>query len=122
MEYTKGGRGKKAPYRTTHCRVPEPCKPIIDELVARYKSVVDDSEATESLLSSVSLSLNRSSRELCNSKPITLDSETFDSRYSDVKKAKELAKQIIRQKQSARKSIAKLLTALYSTNIHWKEL
>ena len=122
MSYAKGGRGKKAPYKTTHCRVPEQCKSVVDELVAHYKSVVDDSEATEALLNSVSSSLNRSHEECLDQNQRTLDNETCGSQYVDVKKAKELAKQISKQKQSARKSIAKLLTALYDINVDWKDL
>lgn len=40
-EFTKGGRGKQAPYESTHCRVPVPLKPLIDEIIARYKETLD---------------------------------------------------------------------------------
>lgn len=40
-EFTKGGRGKQAPYESTHCRVPVPLKPLIDEIIARYKERLD---------------------------------------------------------------------------------
>lgn len=32
-----GGRGKTAPYATTHCRIPKPIKPIVEVLINRYK-------------------------------------------------------------------------------------
>lgn len=33
-----GGRGHKAPYTTTHVRVPEPVKTEVEKLVADYKA------------------------------------------------------------------------------------
>lgn len=31
-----GGRGRKAPYQSTHVRVPIPIKPEIDRMIARF--------------------------------------------------------------------------------------
>lgn len=39
---TRGGRGKKAPYGSTHCRVPEPCKATVDTLTNSWKTLVED--------------------------------------------------------------------------------
>lgn len=39
---TRGGRGKKAPYDSTHCRVPEPCKHTVDVLTNSWKMLVDN--------------------------------------------------------------------------------
>jgi hypothetical protein len=36
-----GGRGIKAPYQTTHCRIPEPIKPLVEKLSADYKATLD---------------------------------------------------------------------------------
>lgn len=33
-----GGRGHKAPYTTTHVRVPEPVKTEVEKLIADYKA------------------------------------------------------------------------------------
>ena len=38
----KGGRGKRAPYVTTHCRIPEPLKALCEELAANYRELVAD--------------------------------------------------------------------------------
>lgn len=40
LEITRGGKGKKAPYVSTHVRVPEPIKHIVDKLVNGYKTAV----------------------------------------------------------------------------------
>lgn len=36
----KGGRGKRAPYATTHYRMPEPLKPLCEELAANYRELI----------------------------------------------------------------------------------
>jgi hypothetical protein len=38
-DYTKGGRHKKAPYESTHCRIPLPLKPIVEQLANAYKGI-----------------------------------------------------------------------------------
>jgi hypothetical protein len=38
-DVTKGGRGKKAPYESTHCRIPLPLKPIVEQLANAYKGI-----------------------------------------------------------------------------------
>lgn len=36
----KGGRGKKAPYESSHYRIPTPLKPLVEELAANYRELV----------------------------------------------------------------------------------
>lgn len=50
---TKGGRGQKAPYQTTHYRIPEPIKPVVEQLATAYKRLVANGANTESLLDGV---------------------------------------------------------------------
>lgn len=38
----KGGRGKKAPYESTHYRLPVPLKPIAEEMAANYRELVTE--------------------------------------------------------------------------------
>ncbi len=51
----KGGRGKVAPYSTTHYRIPEPLKPTVERLTSVYRILVgsEDPEVCERLISSV---------------------------------------------------------------------
>ncbi len=51
----KGGRGKVAPYSTTHCRIPEPLKSTVERLTSAYKILVgsEDLEGCKQLISSV---------------------------------------------------------------------
>ena len=39
LDVEKGGRGKKAPYETTHCRIPAPIKPLVEKIALVYKRV-----------------------------------------------------------------------------------
>lgn len=39
-----GGRGKRAPYQTTHLRVPIPLKSTIEAMIDDYRAVVLDGE------------------------------------------------------------------------------
>ena len=40
-----GGRGKRAPYKTTHYRMPYALKPIVEKMVAKYRELVCEYEA-----------------------------------------------------------------------------
>jgi hypothetical protein len=50
----KGGRAKRAPYETTHCRIPEPIKSTVESLTVAYKTLVsvDDEAGCKNLLKS----------------------------------------------------------------------
>jgi hypothetical protein len=50
-----GGRGVRAPYTTTHCRIPEPLKATIEQFAAAYRILVnsDDKIGCENLIKSV---------------------------------------------------------------------
>lgn len=45
MAVNKGGRGLKAPYDTTHVRVPVPIKDKVQQLVDDYKNGIDSSDS-----------------------------------------------------------------------------
>ena len=51
----KGGRGKKAPYETTHYRIPEPIKPVVEMMADRYRFLVitEDASVGERMLDQV---------------------------------------------------------------------
>ncbi len=84
MTKPHGGRGKKAPYITTHMRVPEPVKSEVQRVLDRFHG--NEVEETD--------------------KPLT-----------SLPEAIAVAQSILLQKKSARASLAKLLTALYHTEI-----
>jgi len=40
-----GGRGKKAPYKTEHYRIPAPIKPLVQVLADRYRELMADNKS-----------------------------------------------------------------------------
>jgi hypothetical protein len=57
----KGGRGKKAPYETAMCRVPQPIKCIVDELTATYRELLEnyDNPDDPELINAVKISITK---------------------------------------------------------------
>ncbi len=51
----KGGRGKQAPYTSTHCRIPEPIKASVERFTIAYRTLAfdGDSESCRNLIKSV---------------------------------------------------------------------
>lgn len=90
MSKPMGGRGKKAPYETTHMRVPLPLKIQIEQLIEAYRlSVVDG--------------LNE-----------------FDKPTSEVISIDEalvIAQKLLRSKTAKNDTVAKLLTGIYGKPI-----
>ena len=82
-----GGRGKKAPYETTHLRIPIPIKPQIESMIEAYRlSVIDG-----------------------------IDSP--DSDLLPLGDAIELSKKLLKSKTAKSDTLAKLLTAIYHTEV-----
>ena len=92
MNKPLGGRGKKAPYETTHLRIPVPIKADIEKLIDNYRlSVIDGIE-------------------------------THDNGLMSVEDAKLLTRKLIKAKTSKIDTLAKLLTSIYRVEITKDEL
>ena len=92
MNKPLGGRGKKAPYETTHLRIPVPIKADIEKLIENYRlSVIDGIEYDDNGLMSV-------------------------------EDAKLLTRKLIKAKTSKIDTLIKLLTSIYSVEITKDEL
>jgi hypothetical protein len=83
MTVWRGGRGVKAPYETTHVRIPVAIKKQVEELSKAFK------DNTIGQL----------------------------PQFTNLDEATEIARQILKQKKSARASLKSLLTSLYKQNI-----
>lgn len=86
-EISKGGRGHKAIYETTHARIPVALKDLVTKLSNEYKQT----GTVPSL------------------EPVANQSSTFRK-----DEAIALAKEILKSKKGAKHCLEKLLTALYS--------
>jgi hypothetical protein len=92
MNKPLGGRGKKAPYETTHLRIPVPIKTDIEKLIENYRlSVIDGIE-------------------------------THDNGLMSVEDAKLLTRKLIKSKISKIDTLTKLLTGIYGVEISKDEL
>ena len=112
MNKNVGGRGKKSPYDSTHVRVPLPIKDRVEELKELYISgalehydqlLKDDHEKArlyENLLTGSKDKVSPSGNPL----------PSLDDAITQ-------AKNLLKQKKSARETIAKLLTGLYSETV-----
>lgn len=92
MPTPKGGRGHKAPYETTHVRIPVPIKGKVETLIEEFRL-----EVIEGV------------------KPVRDDKITLES-------AKEKAKKLLRAKTSKLETIARLLTLIYGEEVKTQEL
>lgn len=99
MSKPLGGRGIKAPYESTHMRVPLPLKEQFEAIIEDYRtSVMED----VNLLTGYDIHSNN---------PLTgLDD------------AKSEARKLIRAKKSASQSLAKLLSTIYQVEVTVEEL
>lgn len=88
-----GGRGYKAPYTTTHVRVPTDIKPDVEALIDNYRCRILGITDNNSLTTS-------------DDKPLTSLDEVL-----------VLAQEILARKQSARKSMSLLLSAIYAKEV-----
>ncbi len=56
-DFTKGGRGKKAPYETVHYRIPKPLKSTIQKLSNTYRNLLG-TKYSEELIVNVEETIN----------------------------------------------------------------
>ena len=78
--FTKGGRGKKAPYETVHYRIPKPLKSTVQKLTNAYKNLLGTKYSDE-LIVNVEEVINITGSEADNSTELT----KVGTRYSELK-------------------------------------
>ena len=105
MTKPSGGRGKKAPYVSTHARIPEPIKPHVELLVSEFHNgTLPEPELLSTLL--------QGEQPEKNSLP------TYQTNLlSSLPEALEAAKKILKGKTSKVESMASLLTAIYGEEV-----
>ena len=111
MDKPVGGRGKSAPYKSTHVRIPEPIKGRVEELKELFFS--NHLEQHDSELAENKYFADKYKEEVLN-KNIA---NGCDDNLLDKGELIALAKKVLKQKKSARDSILKLLTGLLGDDI-----
>lgn len=91
MTVWRGGAGVKAPYETTHVRIPAPIKEQVEQLSKAYKERVLQGEEQATL--------------------------PDDDQLMSFDEAVELSRKILRRKKSAKVSLESLLTSLYKREV-----
>lgn len=132
-----GGRGNKAPYESTHVRVPVPIKSQVQALIDEFRegqnqqptkalTTLDDEEEEEEGDDPSDLETIKSQAEMIQAylSEINYLKHKLDELNSltSLEDAKESARSILRAKKSASKSIAKLLTGIYQTEVTAEDL
>ncbi len=89
--FTKGGRGKKAPYETVHYRIPKPLKSTIQKLSNTYRNLVGTKYSDE-LIVNVEEPINLTS---CKGENDTEGIIKVGTKYSELKQAVQRWQQAI---------------------------
>lgn len=98
MGFSKGGRGKQAPYTTTHVRVPDPLKAEVDNLIKSWRTLVDSGE----------MSPTEATVQVCKPEHLAC---------IDFTEALAIAQKLMKQKKSANDSMIRLLEAIYGVEL-----
>jgi len=112
-----GGRGKQAPYQTTHVRIPEPLKARVEQLKEMF--FTDSLEHHDELLAR-DARLAREYENLLTGKEEQVNSSQNSLPGLDI--ALDEARKILKSKKSTKIMISKLLTALYGLEVKPEEL
>jgi predicted RNase H-like nuclease (RuvC/YqgF family) len=129
-----GGRGNKAPYESTHVRVPVPIKSQVQALIDEFRehqtleprkpltSLDDDGDEEEDDRSDPSdLETIKSQAEMIQRYVLEIQSLKREvdklNSLTSLDESVELARSILKAKKSASQSIAKLLTGIYQVDV-----
>ena len=82
-DFTKGGRGKKAPYETVHYRIPKPLKSTIQKLSNTYRNLLD-TKYSEELIVNVEETINLTA---CKGENDIEGITKVGTKYSELKEA-----------------------------------
>jgi len=93
MAKPKGGRGRVAPYKSTHVRVPEPIKEQIQGLIDDWHEKQGSTQGDENLLTGI------------------------NNQLTDFYTIVEIARDIISKKKSARVSLQLLIKQMFGKDV-----
>jgi predicted RNase H-like nuclease (RuvC/YqgF family) len=140
MVKSVGGRGNKAPYESTHVRVPVPIKSQVQALIDEFRerqtqlpvkpltSLDEDEEEEEDLDSDEPSDSEtiKSQAEMVRRYAFEIQSLKREldklNSLTSLEDAKQTAKTILKAKKSATQSVVKLLTSIYQVEITTDDL
>ena len=137
-----GGRGNKAPYESTHVRVPIPIKSQVQALIDEFRGSqieqpkkaltsleVDEEDETDeeedsdepSDLETIKSQAEMIQNYISEIRFLNLKLEQSNS-LTSLEDAKQTAKTILKAKKSASQSVVKLLTSIYQVEVTVEDL
>lgn len=111
-----GGRGKRAPYISTHIRLPEPLKERVENLKQLYLD--GQLEHHDDLISENQKLADEYRNLLTGNNHANSDKNV----PVDVEECIEIAKKILKSKKNARESITRLINGIYGVDIKVDDL
>jgi len=132
-----GGRGIKAPYESTHVRVPMPIKKEVQALIDEFRErefrqvkpltsleddeIDQDEESDRDTYEYSEAEIIKSQAKMLQESRLEIESlnrrlEKLNS-LTSLDEAKESARSILRSKKSASQSLTKLLTSIYQVEV-----
>jgi hypothetical protein len=121
-----GGRGKKAPYETTHVRIPVDLKPQVELLVEKFRDdgYVVGNKNSEKLLTSSNNFIQKMIEEFKNENLFIIQKINESSNNNvinfvnlSLEQSIELANEILLTRVTKKELVNKLLTALFEVEV-----
>jgi hypothetical protein len=126
MSKPLGGRGKKAPYETTHVRVPVDLKPQIEEIIDSYRNgdtidiskyLNDDDDKFDRLMDRLANYLYKREAVVMLKDDGTSDQSILDAQHDQIEESIKLAKRLIETRITKKELATRLLTAIYNIDV-----
>lgn len=126
MNKPVGGRGKKAPYETTHIRVPVDLKPQIEQIIDKYRNgdnidlseyLADDDDKFDRLMDKLVSYLHKREAIVMVKDDGTSDRSILDATQDQIEESIKLAKRLIETRITKKELATRLLTAIYNIDI-----
>lgn len=118
MNKPTGGRGKQASYKSTHVRIPEPIKVRVEQLKELFFQ--GKLEEKSNLSEELDELYQRHVNSLTGNEQDDKEDKVIDR--VNLEDSIKLAQKLLKQKKSARETVAKLLTGIYGVDIDPKSL
>lgn len=122
-----GGRGKKAPYETTHVRVPIDIKPQVEELIEEFRNSQYQSSDKVDIIPKTSSSdksqefIKLMIEEFRNNNLVIVEKSSNNqgnSLHLSLEEAIRISTDLLSKRMTKKELVNKLLTALYQVEVN----
>lgn len=126
MDKPIGGRGKKAPYETTHVRIPVDLKPQVEKLVeefrnnaciSSYTTIQDSSVDSDKLIQKMIQEFKKNNLLIIQESNTISSDILINALNLNLEHSIELANKLLATRASKKEVVNKLLTSLFGTEV-----